>query len=210
MTDYKALILDFGGVLTSPMQDAMVAFGEEAGVELQDLARAALGAYTGGEDDLVVAFETGRMPEEEFAVKFAARLSEISGVPVEAAGIVRRIFRLELEEGMFGAVAAAREAGLKTALLSNSWGVAAYPMDRLEELFDAIVISGLVGMRKPDPEIFRYTTDKLGVDAESSIFVDDHPGHLKAAQEEGMTTVLHRTPDQTIRELEQLLGLTLK
>lgn len=210
MTDYKALILDFGGVLTSPMQDAMVAFAGEVGVELQDLARAALGAYTGGEDDLVVAFETGRIAEEEFAVKFAARLSEIAGVPVEAAGIVRRIFQLELEEGMFAAVAAAREAGLKTGLLSNSWGVAAYPMDRLEELFDTVVISGLVGMRKPDPEIFRYTTDKLGVDPESSVFVDDHPGHLKAAQEQGMTTVLHRTPDQTIAELEELLSLRLR
>ena len=73
-------------------------------------------------------------------------------------------------------------------------------------MFDVVVISGEVGLRKPDPDIFTLTTEKLGLDADRCVFVDDHPGHLKAALDAGMTTVLHRTPAETIAELEDLLG----
>jgi HAD superfamily hydrolase (TIGR01509 family) len=83
-----------------------------------------------------------------------------------------------------------------------------YPIDRLRALFDVVVISAEVGLRKPDAEIFALTVAKLGLAAEVCIFVDDHPGHLKAAQEAGMTTVLHKAPAQSIHEVEALLGLT--
>lgn len=204
---FEALIVDFGGVLTTPMQDAMVRFADELGIELQDLVRAALGAYSGGDDRLVVDFETGRISEEEFAVAFATRLQESSGRPVDPEGIVGRIFRLEIEEPMMDLVARAREAGFKAALCSNSWGTRLYPRDRLDPIFDVIVISGEVGLRKPDPAIFALTTDKLDVAPSTCVFVDDHPGHLVAAREVGMTTVLHRTPSQSISEVELLLGL---
>ena len=204
---FEALIVDFGGVLTTPMQDAMVRFADELGIELQDLVRAALGAYSGGHDPLVVDFETGRISEEEFAVAFARRLEESSGRPIDPEGIVARIFRLEIEEPMMDLVAAARAGGYKTALCSNSWGTRLYPRDRLDPIFDVIVISGEVGLRKPDPAIFELTTEKLDVAAGACVFVDDHPGHLAAALELGMTTVLHRTPSQSVTEVESLLGL---
>lgn len=208
MSDLKALIVDFGGVLTTSLQDAMVAFAAEAGIELQDLVRAALGAYSGGEDSLVTDFETGRIPEADFAVEFAARLREYSGVAIDPEGLIERLFAtLRLEEEMFDVVAAARAAGLRTGLLSNSWGTGLYPQDRLEPLFDAIVISGEVGLRKPDPAIFELTSTKLGVAPTACVFVDDHPGHLTAAAELGMTPVLHRTPAATVAELRTLLAL---
>jgi putative hydrolase of the HAD superfamily len=72
-----------------------------------------------------------------------------------------------------------------------------------------VVISGEVGMRKPDRDIFDLTLEKLGVEADACVFVDDHPGHLQTAQEVGMTTVLHRTPRETVAELEELLDLSL-
>lgn len=205
--DFEALIVDFGGVLTTPMQDAMIRFADELDIELQDLVRAALGAYSGGEDTLVVDFETGRISEEEFAVAFAKRLEESTGSPVDPEGLVGRIFRLEIEESMMDLVAASREAGFKTALCSNSWGTRLYPRDRLGPIFDVIVISGEVGLRKPDPAIFELTTRKLGTDPPACVFVDDHPGHLAAALELGMTTVLHRTPQQSVSEVRSLLGL---
>jgi FMN phosphatase YigB (HAD superfamily) len=71
------------------------------------------------------------------------------------------------------------------------------------------VISGEVGLRKPDPDIFTLTTDKLGIAPGRCVFVDDHPGHLKAALEAGMTTVLHRSPAESIAELEELLQVPL-
>ena len=207
---YEALIVDFGGVLTTPLQDAMVAFAEEAGIELQDLVRVALKAYTGEDDPLVVAFEKGQLPEPEFALQFAQRLANETGIEVDPERLVGNMFgALRLEEGMFDAVAAARRAGLKTGLLSNSWGLSGYPRERLAEVMDVVVISAEVGMRKPDAEIYELTLEKLGVPARASVFVDDHPGHLKTASEQGMTTVLHRQPAQTIAELEELLGVSL-
>jgi epoxide hydrolase-like predicted phosphatase len=206
---FNALILDFGGVLTTPLQDAMEEFATDLGLELQDFARVALAAYTGSEDSLVTDFETGRITEEEFSEAFAARLTEVCGKPVPAQGLVKRLFRMHLEEQMFEAVAAAKGAGLRTGLLSNSWGTDAYPRDRFTGLFDEVVISGEVGLRKPDPAIFELMTEKIAVPPHESVFVDDHPGHLQAAMEHGMTTVLHRSPGQTIVELEGLLGVAL-
>jgi epoxide hydrolase-like predicted phosphatase len=116
---------------------------------------------------------------------------------------------MHLEEAMLAAVRRAHDHDFRTGLLSNSWGLDLYPRHLFEDLFDVVVISGEVGMRKPDPAIFRLTTKKLGVAPEACVFVDDHLGHLTAAGDEGMKTVLHRTPAETIAELESLLGVTL-
>ena len=207
---FTALIVDFGGVLTKPLQDAMVLFAAELGTEVQALARAALGAYAGQGDDLVVGFETGAIPEEEFAAAFAERLSAYTATPVDPAGLIQRIFRVELEEDMLSAVATARAGGYRTALLSNSWGSGLYPRERLDPLFDVVVISGEVGLRKPDPAIFELVTRRLDSAPESCVFVDDHPGHLVEAARQGMSTVLHRSPRSSIEELESLLGLSLR
>ena len=205
---YDGLIVDFGGVLTTPLQDSFVAFAEVMGIDLQDLVRVALKAYTDEEDPLVVAFETGKLGEAEFSIAFAQRLAQETGVDVDPERLVQRLFgAMRLEEGMFDAVAAIKRSGRRTALLSNSWGVSSYPRERLAEIMDVVVISGEIGMRKPDREIFDHTVAELDLEAVRCVFVDDHPGHLKAAQDTGMKTVLHRSPAQTIDELEQLFGV---
>jgi putative hydrolase of the HAD superfamily len=207
---YDALIVDYGGVLTTPLQDAMVRFAEQTGIELQDLVRAALGVYADVEDELVVAFETGKISEEEFSDAFARRLSDATGVAIESKGLVRRIFAgIELEDAMVSAIETARTAGLKTGMLSNSWGMSLYPKELIERLFDAVVVSGEVGVRKPDPAIYELITQRLGVDAGRCVFVDDFPGHIDAAAHAGMTTVLHRSPAETIAELERLFEIPL-
>jgi epoxide hydrolase-like predicted phosphatase len=208
LSKYEALVIDFGGVMTTSLEDAMAAFAMSHGIEMQELMRVAFRAYTGAEDELVTDFETGRLSEADFSIAFAARLQEYSGVHVEHDGLLAALFRADLEEDMFELVERAKSAGYKTALLSNSWGMGLYPIDRIRALFDVVVISGEVGLRKPDPDIFKLTVDKLGLEAGACVFVDDHPGHLKAAQEAGMTTVLHKAPAQSIAEVEALLSLT--
>lgn len=211
MRAVDALIVDFGGVLTTPLNEAMLRFATEHGIEMSDLMRVSLAAYTGGEDRLVIDFEKGHISDEDFCAAFAERLTGATGVEVQADGLVDRIFGgLQAEDLMFEAVLAARAEGFKTALLSNSWGLGLYPYDRFPELFDVVVISGEVGMRKPDPDIFLHTVEKLGVAAERCVFVDDHGGHLETAASLGMKTVLHRDPDRSITELESLLGIGLR
>ena len=112
-----ALVIDFGGVLTTPLQDALAAFGEETRIELQDLVRVALGLYTGTEDRLVHDFEIGAISEEEFGAGLATRLQKATGVRVSPHGLVARMFAVDLEENMLSAVAAIRGAGFKTTLL---------------------------------------------------------------------------------------------
>ena len=190
MSRYEALVLDFGGVMTTSLEEAMAAFALSNGIEMQHLVRAALSAYMGAEDDLVTDFETGQLSEADFSIAFAARLEEYSGVRIEHDGLVAGLFEaLDLEEDMFELVERAKEGGYKTGLLSNSWGMGLYPIERIRQLFDVVVISGEVGLRKPDPAIFKLTVDKLGLEAGSCVFVDDHPGHLKAALEIGRAHV---------------------
>ncbi len=209
MSDYRALIVDFGGVLTTPLQEAFAEFAHSIGVELPELVRIMLKAYAGEEDSLIVDFETGRMDEDEFSVEFASRVSELAGHDVEPAGIVGRLFKgMDIEGEMIEFVERVKGSGFKTGLLSNSWGTSTYPRDLIDPLFDSIVISGEVGLRKPDPEIFRMAAKQLECDPEQCIFVDDHSGHLTSATELGMRTVLHRSPKETIAEVEELLQIS--
>ncbi len=205
----SAVICDFGGVLTTPLVEAMDRFATDLGIELQDLARAALGAYAGEADDLVTDFETGRISEEAFSRAFSSRLEELTGRRVDPEGLVKRLFDVRIEEPMLQAVRKVRAAGLKTAVVSNSWGDTLYPRERLDEMFDEVILSGEVGLRKPDPAIFRYALTRLDLEAPDCVFVDDHPGHLEPAANLGITTVLHMAPARTLSDLQELLEIPL-
>jgi putative hydrolase of the HAD superfamily len=85
-----------------------------------------------------------------------------------------------------------------------------YPRDRFGELFDAVIISGEVGLRKPDPAIYELAVEGLRVPPERCVFVDDYPGHLEPAIQAGMTTVLHVSTEQTLSRLSDLLGVSLQ
>ena len=196
---------------TNPLQETFEAFAASLDIELQDLAfTVLLPLYAGGSDDMVERFEKGMLDEAIFSRELARRLRERVAEPVEADGLIDKIFAgVRLEPVMLDALVATRRRGMKTALLSNSWGMAGYPTERFEELFDAVVISGEVGLRKPEPAIYELTVSRLDVPAARCVFVDDHPGHLPAAQTAGMTTVLHISPEQTLAQLSDLLGVPL-
>jgi epoxide hydrolase-like predicted phosphatase len=102
---------------------------------------------------------------------------------------------------MNGLVHRARKNGIKTALLSNSWGNT-YPRHGWDDMFDEVVISGEVGMRKPDADIYHHTLDLLKVKPEESVFVDDLAHNIKAASDLGMIGVLHVDYESTRKELE--------
>ena len=101
-------------------------------------------------------------------------------------------------------------AGIRTALVSNSWGVHRYPHDLFDELFDGVVISGEEGIRKPSRRMYELGAERAGVAPAACVYVDDLPFNLTPAEELGMATVHHTSAETTIPELERLLGVTLR
>jgi len=197
------LLVDWGGVMTTNLLHSFQAFCQSEGLEPEALAQAFRGNDAARE--LLIGFEEGRVSETEFE----SGLGRLLGV-ASAEGLIDRLFSgATVEESMVAAIRAARAAGLATGLISNSWGTTRYPRELLAEIFDGIVISGEVGIRKPAPRIYELGATAIGRAPARCVFVDDLPFNLPPAQELGMATVHHIAPETTIAELEALLGVTL-
>jgi epoxide hydrolase-like predicted phosphatase len=199
---HTALIVDFGGVLTTSIWEAFEVFCAAAGREpdaVRQLFRSNPEAI-----QLLRGLETGELAEKEFEPRFGALL----GID-DTEGLIPRLFAgLRPDEAMIAAVRAARAAGIRTGLISNSWGLGIY--DRAPtDLFDESVISGEVGLHKPQPEIYLLAAERLDVAPRTSVFVDDLRENCAGAEAVGMTAVLHRDSEATIARLEDLLGVGL-
>lgn len=203
MRSHTALVVDFGGVLTTSIWPAFNAFCEAEGLDrdaVRDLFRSDAEALA-----LLRRLETGEVDAEEFEPLLGALL----GV-AETAGLIERLFAgLRPDEAMIGAVRAARAAGVRTGLVSNSWGLGIYERAPTD-LFDAAVISGEVGLHKPQPEIYLLACERLRIEPTDGVFVDDLRENCAGAEAVGMTAVLHRDPAETIERLEALLGVELR
>jgi putative hydrolase of the HAD superfamily len=197
------LLIDWGGVMTGNLFASFSAFCKAEGLDpnaLVGIFRANLEAR-----ELLFGFEEGRIEETEFEM----RLGELLGI-ASAEGLIDRLFSGSLpEESMVQAVRAARAAGVKTGLVSNSWGTSRYPHELLAELFDGVVLSGDLGIRKPSPRIYEVGAESIGLDPRACVFVDDLPFNLPPARALGMAVVHHTSADTTIPELERLLGAPL-
>lgn len=211
----RGLIVDWGGVLTTDLHAAMHAWadGEQLDVlDFGELMREWLGADAQVEAFVnpVHALERGEIEVPDFEQRLAQGLSQRAGRAVAAEGLVERIFvHLRASHDMTGLVRRAREAGIHTALLSNSWGNE-YPAHIFDGMFDVVVISGEVGMRKPEERIYRHTADLLGLSAPECVFVDDMPHNVAAAVAMGMIGVNHRDYERTAGELEVVFGVPLR
>ena len=200
---YRGLLVDYGGVLTTNLFESFQAFCEQAGIEPTAVRR--VFRQNREARDLLIGLETGRIPEEEFE----PRVAGILGVPAE--GLIDRLFAgSRPDAAMQTAVMRAREAGIRTGLISNSWGTRRYDRARLGELFDGVVISGEVGIRKPSPEIYTLGAEAIGVEPAACVFVDDLAFNLQPADQLGMATIHHISTEETVSELEALFGVALR
>ena len=211
---YRALLVDYGGVMTTSVSVSFAEFCTAHGVHPDQLAKLLGTAYSasipeGGERNLVHAIETGKIPLEEFNRRLAETLSEGLDQPLEPAELGARLFAgSKPDQRMVDAVKAARRHGLKTGLVSNTWGPSSAP-EWLGDVFDAVVLSGDERVRKPQPEIYRLGAERIGLPPEECVFVDDLKENCEGAEAVGMTAILHRGADGTVAELERLLGVTL-
>ena len=201
-TPRTGLLVDWGGVLTTNLFESFKAFCEREGIEPQKL-RESFGANPDFRE-LLIALEKGELGEDVFEQRLAPLLG------VDPQGLIDGLFAgVHADEAMVQAVRRARAEGVRTALISNSWGVHRYPHDVFEELFDGVVISGEEGMRKPSQRMYELGAERAGVAAAECVYVDDLPFNLTPAEKLGMATIHHTDAAITIPELERLLGVGL-
>ena len=197
----SALLVDFGGVLTTDIWSSFAAFCEQRGLD----PAAAKQLFRENPEALeeLRRLERGETDPQDFEQRFAKLLG------TEPEGLVEGLFSgLGPADEMLTAVRRAREGGVPTGLVSNSWVMDHYT-DELRKLFDAVVISGEVGLHKPEPEIFELAAQRVDRAPSDCVFVDDLRENCAGAEALGMTAILHRDPAATIARLEELLGLKL-
>jgi len=199
----KGLLVDFGGVLTSNVFDSFRDFCVAERLHPDAIKR--LFREDPRALALVRDLETGAISEDDFGERFG-ELLEIE----DRVGLVDRMFGgLRADDQMLDALRRARAAGIRTGLISNSMGAGRYDREAFPELFDGVVISGEVGMHKPEAEIYLLGAERAGVPPDQCVFVDDLRENCEGAEAVGMTAVLHRGAESTLPELERLLGVEL-
>jgi putative hydrolase of the HAD superfamily len=204
----RAVISDFGGVLTTPLIESFMAYQRESGVSLEDLgaAMAKLMLEDDGRHPLF-ELEKGNLSEDEFTRRLGAALGrELSSMrDVYFENLHPNVAMIEYLRGL-------RADGIRLALLTNNvreweplWRA---KLPDVDELFEVVVDSGFVGMRKPDPEIYELTLERLGdgLRAEDCAFLDDIEVNCDAARALGMTAIRFHDNEQAIAELESALG----
>ncbi|OKJ76486.1 HAD-IA family hydrolase [Streptomyces sp. CB02460] len=204
--EQRGLILDFAGVLTASPLAVHRAWCVSEGLD-PGAWRSTLNDHPEGRR-LYAALEVGKMGQAEWN-EGTARLLGKHVDPVNLMG--RAWAEVPVARRMVALAQAARAAGHRLALLSNSFGLDPFnPYEHVGiwDLFDVHVVSELVGLAKPDPEIYRVTLDLIGVPAEQCVFVDDHAVNLPPAAELGITTVHATDEGAAVAELETLLGVT--
>lgn len=210
---FRGVITDWGGVMTNPIIDTVRAWLAVEDVDYETYAAAVrpwvTSAYDGASNP-IHALERGECTVGEFEHALAARLVCRDGRQVLAEGLLARMFEATTPcDPMYAAVHAVRAAGLRTGLLSNSWGAGDYPRHLFPGMFNAVVISAEVGMRKPEEQIFRHAVGLLGLAPHECVFIDDLKVNVEAAEAIGMTGVLHADPAATVTRLTELLGIPL-
>jgi len=202
------LISDFGGVLTTPLQAGFLAYQEETGVSLEELGNAmGLAAEEHGDHPLFV-LERGEISEAEFRDRIEAHLED--GFDL---GRLRALYfeRIDPNRHMIEFIRRLRGRGVRAALLTNNvreweplWRA---KLPEIDELFELVVDSAFVGLRKPDPAIYALTLERLGgVSPEDCVFVDDLDVNCDAARALGMAAVRFVNAEQAIPEIESALG----
>jgi putative hydrolase of the HAD superfamily len=199
----RGLLFDYGGVLTAPVHLSFAAFEAEHGLEAGCTFRVLVDASRTEGGGVIGAIERGELTADDFDGQLRDLLAA-AGQPAPPGALLEGLFAGMRPAGALWEVARhARSAGVRVGLLSNSWGLAAYPWDRLADHFDVQVISGQVGLRKPDPAIYELALERLEVEAGRTAFVDDLPRNVTVAEELGMFGVLH---DGDVRATAEALG----
>ncbi|HWF50300.1 MAG TPA: HAD family phosphatase [Solirubrobacteraceae bacterium] len=210
MSAVQAIISDFGGVLTSPLLDSFIAYEKISGISVDELGRAMGKLWERDGTHPLFELETGRMTEAAFLEGIGEQLTEALGRDIRLDGFGASYFaHLYPNEPLIDYMRALKERGYRMAICTNNvreWEPLWRAKLPVEEIFSVVVDSGFVGLRKPEPEIYALTLERLGVPADAALLVDDIELNCDAARAMGMHAVWFRSTDQAIEEIESALA----
>jgi putative hydrolase of the HAD superfamily len=210
MSRIEAIISDFGGVLTSPLLDSFAALQDSSGISLDALGKAMGAIWERDGVHPLFELETGRTTESAFLEQLSNALSAGRGARTELHGFGERYFaNLHPNERLIDYMRELHDRGYRTAICTNNvreWEPLWRAKLPVDEIFDVVVDSAFVGIRKPDPGIYEITLERLGVPAGAALFVDDVELNCHAARELGIEAVWFRDTEQAIEDIERALG----
>ena len=204
---YRAVIFDVGGVIVDSPLEAIAAYEREHGIPAGLINRVVV---TSGATGAWSRLERGELTLEDFYPAFDADCAR-RGCPISARELMTRVAAVTVvRPAMLDAIARIRAQGLLVAVITNNWITEDGGTDALRDHFDVFIESAVVGVRKPDPAIFRLACERAGIAPAEAIFLDDIGANLKAARALGMTTIKVADPDLALAELQELLGFPLR
>ncbi len=209
----RVVVSDFGGVLTTPLMNAFANHQDRTGIRTEDLGRAMQAIADRDGAHPLYELEKGLITEADFLAAIAGELERLLDHPPEMHGFKEIYFAaLEPNEPMIALMRRAKASGRRMAMLTNNvreWEPLWRSMMPVDEIFELVVDSAFVGMRKPDREIYELTLERLGHDVRAAdcLFVDDLELNIEAARELGFSAVHFRDNEQAIPEIEAALGL---
>ncbi|HVM41779.1 MAG TPA: HAD-IA family hydrolase [Acidimicrobiia bacterium] len=208
---FEAVIFDLGGVILPSPFEAWARYEEELGLDVGFIRRV---VHASGDHGAWARHERGELPFDAFVAAFEEECRAAGGDRVSGVEVMTRLLAdPSPRPEMVTAIERIRDAGLRTAGLTNNWAdpddVRERSASALAPLFDVLVESAVEGLRKPDPRIYHLTCERLGVTPDASVFLDDLGVNLKPARELGMHTIKVVDPRTALEELEAALGIPL-
>jgi len=207
----KAVISDFGGVLTTPLLESFTRANEAIGVPADAIRAAMRLSAERAHEPTLFTLERGEMTEPEFLADLGDSLQEILGRPVDLDGYGARLMNsLDRNEPLLAYFRTLHARGIRFAILTNNvreWQPLWRARLDADDLFELIVDSGFEGVRKPEPEIYAIVLERLGLPGDACAFLDDLEVNLPPARAAGMHAVHYRDAEQAIAELDALFGV---
>ena len=210
MAEVEAVVSDFGGVLTTPLLSSFMAVQDEIGIDPETLGKAMRAITEEDGENPLYEMERGELAEVDFLDRLGDGLEPLLGHRPELHRFREIYFEaLHPNEEMIGLMRELKAEGKRMAMLTNNvkeWEPMWRTMLPVDEIFETVVDSGFVGCRKPEPRIYEMTLERLGLPAETCLFIDDLAPNIEGARKMGMQAVHFRDNEQAIAEIRRALG----
>lgn len=210
MAEVEAVVSDFGGVLTTPLLGSFMAFQNETGISTENLGRAMAAIAEADGENPLFELERGEITEVAFLERLSDGLEPLLGHRPQMHRFKEIYFEaLDPNPQMIELMRELKASGYRMAMLTNNvreWEPLWRTMLPVDAIFETVVDSGFVGCRKPEPQIYELTLERIGMPAEACLFVDDLAHNCEGARKAGMGAVHFRDNEQAIAEIRAALG----